>query len=256
MPSRRNLQSTNRSVCSRCSGMRSVRPSGTRTTDSSSPCALLLSCDGEGASGDGRDRTTAGSRSLAGRLQRRCQAPLSPPMNDPDESRSIRPSGRSPHLLRWRLTTRTPRAVLHARLWFWTECLLDASRWFLPLAGTRRARDPAALHRFCHPSCLASTRPPCCHPRRTPAFAWLGRPGNPFDSSLRRSRSFESRAALDLSILRRRCRVRRCVPTPTHCVGCWTSTGPRSAFRRRSGSLPDAETSDEPASLPCSTEGP
>jgi hypothetical protein len=38
-------------------------------------------------------------------------------MNDPDESRSIRPSGRSPHLLRWRLTTRTPRAVLHARFY-------------------------------------------------------------------------------------------------------------------------------------------
>lgn len=49
--------------------------------------------------------------------------------------------------------------------------------WVSPLAWTRRARDPAALHRFCHPSCLASTRPSCCHPRRTPTTAWLGAPG-------------------------------------------------------------------------------
>jgi hypothetical protein len=37
--SNRNLQSTNRYVCSRRSAMRPVRPDGTRTTDSSSPLA-------------------------------------------------------------------------------------------------------------------------------------------------------------------------------------------------------------------------
>lgn len=99
------------------------------------PARSCSPCDGEGASGDGRDQTTAGSHSLAGRFLRRCQAPPSPPMNDPDESRSIRPSGRSPHLPRWRPKARTPRALLHALSLVWTECLLDASRGFLPWPG-------------------------------------------------------------------------------------------------------------------------
>jgi hypothetical protein len=83
----------------------------------------------------------------------------------------------------------------------------------------QRARDPAALHRFCHPSCLASTRPPCCHPRRTPTAAWLGAPGIRSTPPRGGAALSRSRAALDLSILRRRCRVRRCVPTPTQLRG-------------------------------------
>jgi len=41
MPRTKTLQSTNRNVCSRRSTMHPVRPGGTRTTDSSSPMALV-----------------------------------------------------------------------------------------------------------------------------------------------------------------------------------------------------------------------
>jgi len=40
-----------------------------------------------------RTTTTAGNRDRDGRFELRCHTPPSPPTNDPDESRSIRPPG-------------------------------------------------------------------------------------------------------------------------------------------------------------------
>jgi hypothetical protein len=99
-----------------------------------------------------------------------------------------------------------------------TECLLDASRWFLPWPRPEGEGPRGA------PPLLSSKLP---HEHETPMLSsspnpqgdLTRRPENPSDPSSRRSRSFESRAALDLSILRRRCRVRRCVPTPTQLRG-------------------------------------
>jgi hypothetical protein len=103
-------------------------------------------------------------------------------------------------------------------LWFRPSACSIASRWFLPWPGPEgegpRGAPPllsSELPREHETSMLPSSPNP--HGRLA------RRPGNPFDPSSRRSRSFESRAALDLSILRRRCRVRRCVPTPTQLRG-------------------------------------
>lgn len=188
--------------------------------------------------------TTAGNRDRDGRVELRCHTPPSPPMNIPDESRSIRLPGCSPHLPRTRPLTRTPGALSRALCFLDREHVRGAVRAVVPREENERPE--------CAPSLLSSSttsraRDPRLHPRRAPAATW--RPSRKsFVSPSRAGRLFRVTSGSEP------CGPLPAVPAdvafrlPTSLRGLLDVDESRSAYRHRSGGPSDAETSGGPAS--------
>lgn len=199
-----------------------------------------------------RTTTTAGNRDRDGRVELRCHTPPSPSTNIPGESRSIRPSGCSPHLPRTRPLTRTPGALSRALCFVGPRAVRGAVRAVVLREESERPE--------CAPSLLSSAttgraRDPRLHPRRAPAPTW--RPSREsFAPPSRAGRllrvtsgsgPFGPLPAVPADVAFR---------LPTSLRGLLDVDESRSAFRHRSGGPSDAETSGGPASSPCSTEEP